>query len=453
MKKKTDSAAKGEKLKGRQAALAVLMRVYDDLAYADEVLANTLEETHEIDRALTTELVYGVLRHQLKTDWIIGQYSKVPITRMETLVLNALRLGIYQLYFMDNIPESAAVNESVELAKTRGKAAAGFVNAVLRKANAEKKNIKYPDVLADAVKHISIVYSHPEWLVKRWIARFGIEATIELCDANNRRPGRVLRVNTLVNSREGLMEILRKEGSVVEKTEFSNDGIAVIEGQRIDPSDRRFYIQDEASQLVAQLVAPHDGEWILDACAAPGGKATHLAQLMNNCGRIDAVELHTGRVKRIIETSARLGAVIVTARKGDAAADLEFAPKNGYDAILCDAPCSGLGVLRRTPDIKIRITEKDILALSARQSALLENLAKYVKKGGRLVYSVCTIEPEETDRVISGFIKTHPDFAIESAKDFLGSECGALTDAGGFLRTFPHKHNMDGFFGVRMRRR
>lgn len=479
----------GKQLKknARQAAFDILGRVFGGGAYADIILQKELNGLTVEDRPLATEIVYGVLRWQIRIDFIIDAFSSIKTRKLEHRVLNSLRIGVYQLLFLSGVPSSAAVNESVNLIKsgskgvTPGAKKTGFVNAVLRKIDSQREAIVFPDLKTDPQRHISVVYSHPEWMIRRWTTRYGIDAAARLCNANQTRPGKTVRANTIIISRDDLIKALEEAGFKVRKTVFSPDGIEVIEApasKTLDPVDPRFYIQDEASQLIARLVCPEPGETCLDACAAPGGKSTHMAALMENSGMVLAMDKYPGRIKSLVEAARRCGVRIIKPLAADAArplpfsSSLPFSPSplagkgrvggmidtgknfasNGFDAILLDAPCSGLGVLGRSPDIKIKRKEADIAALSKTQKALAGNLSSYVRKGGRMVYSVCTLEPEETDGVINAFLKNHPDFSLENAAAVLPPSCGPLIDEYGFLRTMPHLHNMDGFFAARLKK-
>lgn len=443
----------------REAALFVLGRVSGKGAFAEIVLDEELDRVKPRDKALATELVYGALRHMGRIDWVIGKYSSVKIAKLERRVLNTLRIGAYQLLLLTGVPPRAAINETVELVKGKGgregAKKAGFVNAVLRRISSERESIAYPEYEADPVEHISIVYSHPKWLVRRWISRFGPAEALELCRAGVEVPPRTIRANTLVTTRERLAGELREEGFTVAETVFSPHGLIVKGGGPLDPGNRRYYIQDEGSQLVSLLVAPSPNEAVMDACAAPGGKTTHLAGLMENRGMVYAVDKHHGRLKSVSLAARRLGADIVSVIAADAERPLTLPShlKEGFDAILLDAPCTGLGVLRRTPDIKLKRTEEDIAKNSRRQARMIENLSGYVKKGGRLIYSVCTFEPEETDSVVERFLEGHPEFYLEDAGEILPPACKPLVDKKGLLRTFPHRHSTDGFFAARLGRK
>lgn len=433
----------------RVVAHEILNRV-EGGAYADILLDSMLKGMGRLDAALATELVYGVLRWSIRLDWTIGSFSSIKIAKLERSVLNALRLGAYQLLFLTKVPASAAINESVNLIRGRGAKKAGFVNAVLRKTDSERDNIRLPGMEDGPARHISILYSHPEWLVKRWLDRYGPEETAGLCKAGQEVPPKVIRVNTLLATRDGLINELAKDGREAKATDFSPDGI-VVTGERVEAKDGRYYIQDEASQIVPYLLSPAPNETVLDACSAPGGKTTHIAQLMKNTGLICALDINASRVKAVEDLAERLGVRIIKTFAADAGQPL---PRGlpAFDAILCDAPCSGLGVIRRTPDIKLRRREGDIAEISETQKKILDNISKHLKKGGRIVYSTCTFEPEETDKNIDWFLGKHKDFVLEDARQFLPGSCKSLVDGQGFLRTFPHRHNMDGFFAARLRK-
>jgi len=478
--KKTGSGTKD----ARKAAFNVLNRVFGADAYADIVLEREARGLKPIDRTLCTELVYGVLRWRQRLDWMIDAFSTIKTRKLETKVLNALRLGLYQTLFLTKIPASAAVNESVKLVKGLGMKRAGFVNAVLRKASSSGSGagVKFPDFEKDPVGHISIFYSHPRWMVKRWVERYGAAEALDICRTDNTAPPRTLRVNTLLCTRPALLSELREAGFEARETRYSPWGIVITGGGFLPPADKKFYIQDEASQLVPLLLGPGPGESVLDACAAPGGKSTQMAAMMENSGVIYAVDKHMERLKRVKGAAGRLGAGIIKTihvdagepgflcesagpgRPEDETVGMVYAGpgkpgflkgegEKEFDAILVDAPCSGLGVLRRSPDIKIRRMEKDIRDLSERQKRLLDNISGYLKKGGRIVYSVCTLEPEETDGAVEWFLARHGEFSLEGADSFFTGGLKGLVDKDGFLRTLPHRHGTDGFFAARLVKR
>jgi len=439
----------------RRAAANVLARVYGDGAYADIALAVEIEKVTSRDRALTTELVYGVLRRSITIDWIIDGFSSVKRAKMERAVLMALRLGIYQIYFLSRIPVSAAVNESVRLVK--GQKRKGFVNAVLRKAAGLKNNFTGPGSDIDELTRLSIRGSHPQWMVKRWLARYGRAETEALMEANLKAPRKTLRTNTLRITREDFLSQLRGMGLCVTKGLYSPFAVDIKSGV-LPPDIKEAGLcieQDEASQMVAMLLAPKPGESVLDACAAPGLKTTHIAQMMNNKGSIIAVDRYAGRLKALNEIADRLNISIINPICGDSEREdfLRGKALVPFDAILVDAPCSGLGVLGRTPDIKLHRSLEDIKTISETQKKLLHNLIRFLKPDGRLVYSVCSLEPEETIEVVKWFLQNHVDIRLEDVGGILPEDCRQLVTEDGFLKTLPHRDKMDGFFAVRFRKR
>src|SRR3990170_2260302 len=440
------------KAKGaRTAAFNVLNRVEGGDAYADILVMKETENLPANDAALATEIAYGVLRWKIRLDHTIDLFATIKAKKLEHRVLNALRIGTYQLLFLDRVPPSAAINESVKLLKKDGPRKSGFVNAILRKIDSEKSVIALPDS-GSPVRSISIAWSHPEWIVKRWVERYGEEEGAALCRANQEVPPKVVRVNTLETTREKLIEELSARGSEAYAGKYSPFAVEVKGGAPLDAFAPAYYIQDEASQLVSLLVSPSPGSSVLDACSAPGGKTTHMAQLMENKGSIFALDKHASRLEAVERSAARLGVKIIKTLESDAARPLTFAAEGSFDYILCDAPCSGLGVVRRSPDIKYRRSVEDIRRLALTQGALMDNLARYLKKGGTLVYSTCTFEPEETIDAVKGFLERNTGYALEDASSVLPGSCAGLVDEKGFFRSFPHRHGMDGFFGARLRK-
>ncbi|HSR13764.1 MAG TPA: 16S rRNA (cytosine(967)-C(5))-methyltransferase RsmB, partial [Thermodesulfobacteriota bacterium] len=375
-----------------------------------------------------------------------------------------LRLGAYQILFMDRVPDSAAVNESVRLARAAygsGKTA-GFVNAVLRSVSRRGGREEFPPFHDDPVAHISQSLSHPGWLVERWVREFGAEAARAVCAANNVRPPFTVRANTLRISRELLRDRFAASGIPASETEFSPDGL-VLEKKPPVPNDPLFrdgmyFVQDEASQIVAHILAPLPGERVLDACAAPGGKTTHIAELMKDRGEIQALDLHKSKVRLILENCERLGITAVRPVEGDASRPLPFPAGLLFDRILLDAPCTGLGILHRTPEAKWRRKPEDIPRLARLQTKILDLVSARLKPGGVLVYSTCTMTPEENDAVVESFTKEHPDFSIEDLRALLPIDFQALIDASGFFRTYPGaitregEYRMDGFFAARIKK-
>jgi 16S rRNA (cytosine967-C5)-methyltransferase len=432
----------------RERALAILCES-ERGAFASPLIEQARSEFDARDSAFILELVYGVLRNRLRIDWFLDRYSTKAVSSTDGHTRNILRLGAYQLLFLDKVPASAAVNTATELAKRHGKKQ-GYVNGVLRNLERNKDVLTLPSS-HDAATRLSLLYSHPEWLVRRWTNRIGVERTEEVLRNNNKPAPLVVRTNTLKGTREELVHLLGSQGTSVRRSTFSPSGIEILSspGMTTLPAFRegRFLVQDEAAQLVGFILSPQPGEAVLDACAAPGGKATHLAELMGNRGTIVALDDDRARIPRIVANCGRLGISIVKAATGDASAFRE----GSYDRVLIDAPCSGLGVLRRHPDGRWTKQERTIRERTALQAKILENCAQLLKPGGALVYATCTTEPEENEEVIDRFRDSvKGKFTIDDPRPLLPGPAVELVDDKGFFRTFPGHPDLDGFFAVRM---
>jgi len=435
----------------RGASVEILNRIDQQGAHAEPLLDALLSGTeirNPQDRGLLTELVYGTLRMRGRLDWIIARHYRGDFATLEIPVRNILRTGIYQLFFTDRIPAFAAVNEAVGIAKKDCPAAAGLVNAILRNVLREKERIVWPEMAKDPGRAIAVLHSHPRWLVEGWLDRYGIDETIAICRANNGIPPLAVRVNGLKTSREKAVAALAAEGITAETTRFSQDGIILTTpaaGLRETTAfrDGLIRVQDEASQLVARLCAPQPGERVLDLCAGVGGKTLHLAALMKNRGKITAVDLHPDQLRLLAAEAGRLGVTIVETHPGNATRTPE-AFSGTFDRVLLDAPCSGLGTLRRNPEIRWRIAPADLEKCAQFQRRLLRSAALCMKPGGRLVYTTCAVTPEENENVVADFLAGHPAFTRISPEGIPPE----LIDADGFFRSFPHRHGTDGFFGA-----
>jgi len=439
--------------------LEILEKVDTQEAYADISLNSALRKSDSLtplDKAFITELVYGTLRWRGRIDWVISRFSKIPAKKLDPWILNIMRLGVYQLLFLDKVPPFATVNESAKLARCYGDIGkVKFVNANLRAVGRGRDKIEYPDIERDPELHISVVYSHPLWMVKRWMKTFGVKATIDLCQSNNETPPLTIRTNTLKTPRQELFNELEMNVKEISLTPCSPDGLQIRGASDITALSSfekgLFQVQDEASQLVAHIIVPKPGDMVLDACSAPGGKTTHLAQLMENRGEIFALDINSSRLALLGENCKRLGITNVKAFKKDASLPLGFSEQ--FNRVLVDAPCSGMGVLRRNPDSKWNRREEGIVPLKRLQLSILNNLAAYLKENGVLVYSTCTVTPEENEEVIDDFLANHPEFVLDSISNVLPSSCGSLVDNRGFFKSYPHLHNMDGFFAARLIKR
>ena len=433
-------------------AVKVLCRVERTDSYLDKLLDNELRsgELNDLDKGLLTEIVHGVLRWQNKLDWILNGFSHGNFAKTEVNVKNALRVALYQILFLNRIPHAAAVNEGVEFVKRiRGEKPAGLVNAVLRNIIRNLQGIRYPEEGEDPVQHLAVVCSHPYWMVKRWYHRYGKEGACQLMTANNERPSLSLRINRLKIEPGQFLSKLEEQGIRYTGSTHIDYFVRVQSLTRIAQMELFrsgcFTIQDESAALPCLLLAPQPGERIIDLCAAPGGKATHLAELMHDRGEVLAVDKYEVKLGLMKGACERLGLNNIRLQVADAST-FSHEP---VDRVLLDAPCSGLGVLMKKPDIKWKRDIADVLKLAAHQRELLANAAKMVKPGGILVYSTCTTEPEENQEVVRHFLSHHPEFTVENAHGFVSSD---LVTPEGYVETFPHKHAMDGSFAVRMKK-
>jgi 16S rRNA (cytosine967-C5)-methyltransferase len=426
-------------------------------SYADQLMDRELTKGNLSgpDRGLFAELVFGVLRRQGTLDHVLSGLLAQPLARQEPQVLIFLRLGLYQLMYLDRIPESAAVNESVNLAKQTLPRASGLVNAVLRNYLRHKDSVVFPDPVAAPAASIAARHSHPSWLVKLWFSQLGEAETELLAEASSRQPPLTLRANTLLISRDNLLERFEANGITAVPCRFSPFGIQ-IEGRHHVPGlpgfrEGFFAVQDEASQLAGILLDPQPEERVLDTCAAPGGKATLLAQLMDNRGELLAMDVSGSKLPLIQEAAQRLGITIIRTRAADLLQSGAF-PADAFDRVLLDAPCSGLGVIRRNPEAKWRLTSEDVTRLAAPQKVMLKNAVRMLKPGGVLLYSTCSTTLEENEGVVRDFLSLHPHCVLENLNEIFPAYRELFTEEGMF-RAWPHRYNMDGFFAARIRKK
>jgi len=430
----------------RAVAHEVLVRVETTDAFADLLLADRLAAAglDARDTALVTRLVYGTLAWQGRLDHRLRSFLKIPLERLDPPVRAALRLGLYQLAFLARVPAYAAVDASVRLA---GRRAGGLVNAVLRRAATDPEAL--PDLPADPIARLAIECSHPEWLVARWATEFPPDELPALLAANNERGPTAVRANRLRATRAGVLDELAAAGVKATPGAWAPDAIVIARGAaRLRAlsawREGRIAFQGEASQLVAPLLDVRGEAHVLDACAAPGGKAAHAATLVAPHGRVVALDVRASGAVRIRTEARRLGADAVTV----VAADARRPPfRQRFDAVFVDAPCSGLGTLRRHPELRWRRQPADLARLATLQRELLAGVAPLVRPGGTLVYAVCTITREETDDVVRAFLGTERGFAL----DPLDGLPAALVGPDGCMRTLPHRHGLDGFFAARFR--
>jgi 16S rRNA (cytosine967-C5)-methyltransferase len=412
------------------------------------------------DKALAAEIATGVERWRAALDYLIEATSSRPIDRLDPEIVSILRLSAYQLLHLTRVPASAVVDDAVELTRrARKRSASGFVNAVLRSLSRKRAALPLPPRPADAgdrapaLDYLSVTLSHPRWLVSRWLDRFGFEDTERWLQFNNTQARLTLRANRLRTTPEALADHLAEHEIKVAPGRFAPDSLIVEAGQPLGHTPGLmqpglFVVQDEASQLVSLLVDAHAGDRILDCCASPGGKTTAMAAAMADRGLIVACDVRQKRVELLERTVVDSGATRVRIVQADATA-LPFS--RPFSRVLLDAPCSGLGTLRRDPDIRWRRRAEDVAILAAAQRRMLEHAAACVAPGGRLVYSTCSSEPEENERVVEGFLAATDAFALLDARTIAGVPADVV-DPRGCLRTLPHQHGLEAFFGAVLER-
>lgn len=437
----------------RNLAVAALTKIFGKTIKPKAALEGLYGDIDKRERAFLMELVYGVLRHRDHLDWMFRGFLKKP-SGLSPNTLNNLRLALYQIAFM-RVPEWAAVNEAVEIEKA-GKGRAPLINAVLRNFLRYREGI-VPPPKEDLVNYISITTSHPKWLVKRWVNRFGFDEALRLAGKNNEIPGLTIRMQD-ESQREAAVKLLAEKGVTARASEYSPAGVVIAGTQAYDTLAEilpfKYVVQDEAAQIVTLLLNPAPGERVLDACAAPGGKATHIAGLMKDTGEVVAVEFDEKRIEQLKENVSRIGLKSIRVVQGDARDLAKAGPGKktetaAFDRILLDAPCSAIGVIRRNPDVKYRHSAQDLARFRENQAGLLGAVSRLLKSGGVMVYSVCSTEPEEGEEVVNGFLQGNSNFSIiKSDYDFLATFEVPAKNSGVYYRTFPHKHNMDGFFAA-----
>lgn len=436
----------------REIAAEAMVQIMAEGAYNNGALRRLLRQNGAMsrqDRAFVTEVVNGTLRNLYYLDYILNTFSKVRTEKMKPWILAVLRTALYQMYFM-NTPDAAACNEAVKLTGERGYAKlGGFVNGVLRTAGRRKEEIALPE--KGTAEYLSVCFSHPLWLVKMWIAYYGFEFTKELCRANNMAPDVTVRVNTLKTDKAKLRKALEERGVQVRDGKMENalHLSATADLGRMDLfREGWFHVQDESSQAAAALLAPRKGERVLDVCAAPGGKSFTMAQEMENAGEIIARDIYAHKIELIEQGAGRLGIRNLRTEEKDAAL-WEREDAEAFDRVLVDAPCSGLGLLRKKPDIRLKKDGQEIDQLIPIQRRILDCAAGYVKPGGVLVYSTCTLSRKENEKNVQWFLEKHPEFSPDAAAPFLPEEMIVEKDSC-MVTLFPHLQGTDGFFMARL---
>ncbi len=446
----------------RSVALSILNALETGRNTLDSIMENKMTAALVPDRrerALVTTLVYGVLRHRGALDWLIERFSRTPFNRLDPVIKNILRLGLFQIYYLDRIPDYAAVNAAVNQAgQVAPRHLSGFVNGVLRGAIRNRKEVSWPDVREQGVSALAIRYSLPEWLLRRWLDRYGRDQLEKTGCLINTVPPVTVRVNTLKTNAARTMEALAGEVANVRPGDYSPYALCFHSPEvPVDEltafRDGWFQVQDEAAQLACRYFDPGPGETILDACAGRGGKTAHIAQLMNNRGTIRAVDRSRRKLAVLAKEMDRLGVTNVKTTVADLARESRLPGPAEYDRVFADCPCSGLGVVRKNPDTRWSVSLKDIQRHHKNQVGLLDRLAALVRPGGILLYAVCSREPEENEQVIEAFLNMHPEFDIDKQDGIMGGAAGDLVDQTGYFKSDIHSHGLDGFFGARLKKK
>ncbi|HEY2492617.1 MAG TPA: 16S rRNA (cytosine(967)-C(5))-methyltransferase RsmB [Paenibacillus sp.] len=454
-----NKTSKGHKPTARELAVDVLTRVEQEGAYSNLQLNAGLQRASLIreDAALATELVYGTISRLNTLDYFLNRYVSKGMDKLQPWVRSVLRMSLYQLLYLDRIPPHAVVNEAVNIAKKRGhQGISGMVNGVLRNILRNKEELVIPENLS-AANRISLQHSHPKWLVKRWIELYGETVAEQICAANNEPPSVSVRVNTTMISREKMLEAMLESGMDAAPSPLTSEGILVKSGGNMALTDwyrdGLLSVQDESSMLVGTAVGPVSGMRVLDCCAAPGGKSAHIAEIMKDEGQVVANDLYPHKQNLIREQAERLGLESIETVVGDALELKDKYSEASFDRILLDAPCSGLGVIRRKPDLKWVKTPEDIQGIAALQYELLETVAPLLQVGGILVYSTCTIEPEENERLVARFLDNHPQFGAPTEEPSSWDDLQKIAlPRGGGMQILPYHFGSDGFFIARIQR-
>ncbi|MFC0296317.1 16S rRNA (cytosine(967)-C(5))-methyltransferase RsmB [Geobacillus jurassicus] len=440
----------------RELALDTLLAIEQKGAYSHLELNDAIRQGHldSRDAALLTEIVYGTVQRRDTLDYYLAPFLR-KARRIEPWVRVLLRLTLYQMVYLDRVPDRAAVFEAVEIAKRRGhRGIASLVNGVLRTIGRE--GLPSIEAVGDVGKRLALATSHPEWLVRRWIKQYGYEDAARMCEMNLRPPQSTARVNRLRATVEEALKRLRGEGVEASRGRIAPEAIRAEKGNLAHTEAFHagwLTIQDESSMLVARALDPAPGERVLDCCAAPGGKTTHIAERMDGRGEVVAVDIHEHKIKLIEQQAQRLGfGNIKTLALDSRRLGEQFAPES-FDRILVDAPCTGFGVIRRKPEIKYTKGKEDVAALVEVQQAILRAAAPLLKKGGTLVYSTCTVEREENEEAVARFLADHPDFSLDDRLAERLPEPVRPHVKGGMLQLLPHHFDSDGFFIARLRKK
>ncbi|SFJ01964.1 16S rRNA (cytosine967-C5)-methyltransferase [Terrisporobacter glycolicus] len=433
-------------MNAREIAYKVLLDIEKNKNYSNMAINKHFKDVKlsNQDRGLATEIIYGVIENKYYIDYMIDKLSKVKTNKMEIYVKTLLRMGIYQIMFLNSISDYAAVNETVNLAKKKNSKVSGFINGILRNVIRQKETIGEIKI-KDDIDYLAVKYSYDKWMIRNWMIHFGKDFTKELLEANGQRPSIYLRTNTLKITRDELIEKLEQQNVKASKVHVVDEAIKVENLKDIENNvlykEGLFTIQDISSMLVGKVMNPKEKSLVLDVCSAPGGKTTHIATLMKNTGQVVSRDIYEHKLKLIKASSKRLNLTNVDVQEFDGLS-LDKDSIGKFDYVLADVPCSGLGIIRRKPEIKYKEKE-EFRDLPPIQKKILENASKYVKKGGTLIYSTCTIQDNENIDVINEFLQKNKNFElapIDEVKVDLDNQ------EKGYMKIYPNVHEMDGFF-------
>ncbi len=442
----------------RELALEIMMEITEGEAYSHDVLRETLDKYQYLekrDRAFISRVVEGTLEHMIQMDYIIEQFSNVPVYNMKPLIRNLLRISVYQLKYMDSVPDSAVCDEAVKLAQKRGfYNLKGFVNGVLRNTVRRLSQVRYPDPEKEPLHYLSVKYSFPIWILNKWVAQFGYETTELICRDSHMTRGTTVRCDFYKASKEEIIDDMESQGIRVRQHPYLDYALDISNYNYIGSVSafrkRWIQVQDVSSMLVTEIAAPNWGDYCIDVCAAPGGKSRHMSEKLRGSGYVEARDISERKVRQMQDDIERSGAINLAAVRRDATV-LDEASKGKADIVLADVPCSGLGVIRKKQDIKYRVSEKQQQDLIRLQRSILSTVQEYVRPGGTLIYSTCTIGADENQYNIKWFLDNYP-FRLESIDPYICDELKSRTTSGGYLQLLPGVHKSDGFFIARMRR-
>ncbi len=440
----------------REQILDILMNSEKDESYIQLALKKALKEIDPIDKNFVTEVVYGTIKHRIKLDYIIDTFSKTPVRKMKPLVRSNLRMAVYQIFYMDKVPDSAAINEAVKIMHNRKiKQLAGFVNANLRNIASNKSAISFPDPQKKPIEYLSVMYSIPIWIIQLWLKEYDFIDTEKICAALNKKAQVTIRINTLLTTKEKIIRELSDQGIIVQEGQLLEESLYLKNTSDISKissyNKGMWIVQDESAMLVAHILNPKKGEIVLDMCSAPGGKTTHIAQLMKNEGKLIAFDIHPHKIDLIKQNARRMHLDIIEPRIEDAT---QYNPSfhEQFDKVLLDAPCLGLGIMKRKPDIRYSKKEEDLVAMTHLQKQMITNAYKYLKPGGILVYSTCSMTKEENQN-IALFAEKEFGMQFQDITPFLPEKLKEYVENKGYIQIHPYMADTDGFFIASLKKR